>query len=486
MNKKAELVFIPTPGAGHLVSALELAKLLLHRQHQLSITVLIMRLFPDSKVNAYLDSFSAVNRINFVRLPNNELPIPGSNPRSFFTSFIESQKPHVKEIVSKLVHSESACSDSPRLAGLVLDMFCAAMIDVADELGVPSYIFYTSSAACLGLMFHAQALYDEQNKHTAELKDSDDELELPGLVNPIPAKVLPFAFLDKDWSVIAFEQARGFRRSKGIVVNSFIELESNMIKSLSKSETNLPPVYPVGPILNLEGDSTQHGSGGSATNAEIMEWLDDQLPSSVVFLCFGSRGSFGKDQVKEIAFALEQSGHPFLWSLRQPPPKGQFAIPSDYINFTEVLPEGFLDRTAGIGKVIGWAPQVSILAHKAIGGFVSHCGWNSTLESIWSNIEVATWPMGAEQQLNAFEMVIELGLAVEIKMDYRKDFWRENQVIVSAGEIERGIRKLMNNDNKIKNKLKEMSENSRKAMAEGGSSFTSLGCFIDDVMSNIS
>ncbi|KAJ0088975.1 hypothetical protein Patl1_33201 [Pistacia atlantica] len=162
-------------------------------------------------------------------------------------------------------------------------------------------------------------------------------------------------------------------------------------------------------------------------------------------------------------------------------PKGQSGAPRDYTNLTDVLPEGFLDRTVGIGKVIGWAPQVSILAHKAIRGFVSHCGWNSTLESIWFGVPIATWPMYAEQQFNAFEMVIELGLAVEIKMDYRKS--EENQTI---GEIERGIRKLMENDNKTRKKLKEMSEKSRKAMMEGGSSSTSLGCFIDDVMSNLS
>ncbi|KAJ0028264.1 hypothetical protein Pint_36651 [Pistacia integerrima] len=70
-------------------------------------------------------------------------------------------------------------------------------------------------------------------------------------------------------------------------------------------------------------------------------------------------------------------------------------------------------------------------------------------------------------------------------MDYRKDYSGENQVIVSAGEIERGVRKLMENDNKTRKNLKEMSEKSRKAMMEGGSSFTSLGCFVDDVISNL-
>ncbi|XP_031254177.1 anthocyanidin 3-O-glucosyltransferase 6-like [Pistacia vera] len=150
--------------------------------------------------------------------------------------------------------------------------------------------------------------------HTVELKDSDTELEVSSLVNLIPTKVLPSTYLEKDWSMIVFEQARRFRRVKGIVVNSFMELESNMIKSFSnaRTETNIPPISSVGPILNLEADSIDLGSGGSKTKAEIMEWLDDQLPSSIVFLCFGSTGSFDEDQVKEIACALEQEWAPVL------------------------------------------------------------------------------------------------------------------------------------------------------------------------------
>ncbi|XP_031254181.1 UDP-glucose flavonoid 3-O-glucosyltransferase 6-like [Pistacia vera] len=282
------------------------------------ITVLVMILPPDSKVS--LPRLSLCSQPYQLRSSSQRSHSTSwIQPRKFLPLYIESHKPHVKAAVSKLFHSKSASDDSPRLTGFVLDMFYTVMIDIVDELGVPSYIYYTSSAGSLGLMFHAQALYDDQNMHTAELKDSVTELEVPSLVNPIPAKVMPSAYLEKDWYMIVFEQAWRFRRVKG-------------------------------PILNLEGDSIDLGPGGSKTKAEIMEWLDDQPPSSTVFLCFWSMGSFDEDQVKEIACALEQSGYRFLWSLREPSPKGQFAIPSDYTNPTDMLPKGFLDRTVKIWK----------------------------------------------------------------------------------------------------------------------------------------
>ncbi|XVF71126.1 hypothetical protein PTKIN_Ptkin12aG0010700 [Pterospermum kingtungense] len=110
-----------------------------------------------------------------------------------------------------------------------------------------------------------------------------------------------------------------------------------------------------------------------------------------------SRESFCADQVREIASALEQSRHRFLLRQAPEPTNGMMESPIDYENLVEVLPEGFLDRTVEIGKIIEWAPQVAILSHHAIGGFVSHCGWNSMLESIWFGVPITTWPLYAEQ-----------------------------------------------------------------------------------------
>jgi hypothetical protein len=206
-----------------------------------------------------------------------------------------------------------------------------------------------------------------------------------------------------------------------------------------------------------------------------------------MFLCFGSWGSFCGKQVKEIACALEHCGHRFLWSLRKPSSQeGKIESPSDYLNFQEILPEGFLDRTLKIGKVIGWAPQVDILAHPAVGGFASHCGWNSILESVRFGVPVATWPLYAEQQFNAFQMVIDLGLAVEIKVDYRRDFLGDNEIIVSSDDIVKAIKHVMEEDGEVRKKVKEMSRISEKSLKDGGSSFSSLGRLIEDMIDNIS
>ncbi|RVX03590.1 putative UDP-glucose flavonoid 3-O-glucosyltransferase 3 [Vitis vinifera] len=404
--KKVEFVFIPLPLIGHLVPTVELAKLLVDRDDRFSITLLIMK-----------------------------LPIGNS------------VKPLVRDAVHQLVQS----GESGRLGGIVVDLTCTSMIDVANELGVPSTIRAWMS---LSLVTRILSWWSQV------------------FVNSVPARVLPAAAVDKEGggSTVFLDRPRRFRETKGILVNTFTELESRAINSFGNGTT--PPVYPVGPLLNLKHDQNRE--------LDVIHWLDDQPPSSVVFLCFGSLGAFNKGQIMEIANGLENSGFRFVWTLRGPPPKDDIAS-SDYTDFDEVLPKGFLNRTFGVGKIIGWAPQTDILSHHAIGGFISHCGWNSILESIWYGVPIATWPMDAEQQLNAFQMVRELGIAIEIKLDNKKNV----SDLVNAQEVESKIKSLMDNSSDIKRKGKEMREKCVQALMKGGSSNNYLQCLIEDMISNM-
>nr|ART66191.1 uridine diphosphate glycosyltransferase 1 [Kalopanax septemlobus] len=463
---------------GHLPSMLEMAKILITRYETLSITVLLIKLPFDSGLSAYIQSLSStpIPRLTLVELPQSDPSTYMSKPpNTIMYSLVETQKIYVRDIMQGFFHSKST-----RLAGFFIDMFCVTMIDLAAEFKVPIYVFFAASAAFLGLMFYVQTLSDEFKQDVTDLKDSDAELLVPSLRNPFPCKLLPSMVLDKQGGCeVLLSMARRFRETKGIIVNTFVELESHAIESLIAGDSKIPTVYPVGPVLNCAGVGNN-----SDETAVILRWLDDQPVSSVVFLCFGSMGGIANDQVKEIAFALERSGHRFLWSLKPPLSKGVAKLSHDNSNLKDILPVGFLERTAGIGKVIGWAPQVVVLSHAAVGGFVSHCGWNSILESVWFGVPLVTWPLYAEQQLNAFEMVIEYGMALDIKMDYRYDADVKNCVTVQADEIESKIRELMMdiNRNELRKKVKDVQEKSRNAILEKGSSYVSIGRIMEEII----
>ncbi|KMT08455.1 hypothetical protein BVRB_6g141320 [Beta vulgaris subsp. vulgaris] len=404
--------------------------------------------------------------------------MPDHDSPTFYNSITELQKPLIKQAL---------VARSTKPAAFVLDLMCVTMIDIANEFGIPSYMYFTAGACFLNLMLHFQELvHDKGVDLTTELCNPDTELVLPFFRNRVPSKVIPLLFADKEggWSMLIHDISRRFREVKGIIVNTFVELESYAIQTLHDHD-KIPNVYPVGSVVALDVHNRYGGGGPQLEDRDdsIMRWLDEQPLSSVVFLCFGSMGSFDEEQMKEIANGLDRCGHRFLWSLRRPSSRGKVVLPSENVIFEEALPEGFLDRTTHRGKIIGWASQVQILAHQAIGGFVSHCGWNSILESLWFGVPIATWPIYSEQQLNAFELIKELELAVDIRMDYRRDLRMNNgNFVVMAEEVETGVNTLMSMGDQMRQRIREMSDTSRKVLQNGGSSHNCLTRFIREVL----
>ncbi|CAH2053086.1 unnamed protein product [Thlaspi arvense] len=477
---KIELAFTPSPGIGHVRSTAALAKLLVDSDDRLSVTLIVI---PDrfSSVDissAYPESES---RLRYCHLPAGDQST--QDPNQTYISYIESYKPHIRNAVSKLAQEVSTHPDSPRrLAGIVVEMFCTPMIDIADEFGLPAYLYFTSNASYLGLMFHVQNLHDQENFDVTELRDSSTELDVPALTRRIPASCLPSVMLSKEWFPNLLRRATTLRGTKGILVNSVAEMEPQALKFFSGGNST-PPLYAVGPLLDFKTD------GEDEKKREILRWLDEQPSKSVVFLCFGSMGGFSEEQAREIAVALERSGHRFLWSLRRASPVEKIMTgspPGGFTNLEEILPEGFLDRTAKIGKIITWAPQVAVLESPAIGGFVTHCGWNSILESLWFGVPMAAWPIYAEQQFNAFRMVEELGLAAEIRKDYRRDNLLGESEMVTAEEIERGVNGVMEQGSEVRKSVNEMSDKFHVALMDGGSSNAAMRKFVQDVIVNMS
>lgn len=490
-TETAELILIPSPAMGHVAGMLEFAKLLINRSEQLYITVVIIKLpdYIDSVSGNFVDAVTGStqeSRLRFFRLPPTD-PNPEWSSRTrghFVYRLVQSQRNHLRDFFHQR-RGSGFDSASPRIAGVVVDMLATPLMEVAGDFGIPSYVFFTSGVAFLGLMLHFQILHDEKRQDVSEFMNSLTEFSFPSYDNPVPPTVLPMVLVDKEtWLGRFVCFARDYRKAKGIIVNTFPGLESHAIAAYCNT-TVQPPLHTVGPIVNQA--RTLAGESASMSNWDwLMSWLEDQPPESVVFVCFGSQGSLPENQVKEIADGLERSGCRFLWSLRRPPQrddennKAQF--PGEYTDYNEILPDGFLHRIAGTGKVVGWVPQLDILSHKAVGGFVSHCGWNSILESIWCGVPIATWPVHSEQQVNAFQLVRELGMAVEISLDYcERSVNGGTGEMVTAAKIERGIKGVMEKESEVRKKVKKMQEESRRAWEDGSSISTLIAQFTNTI-----
>ncbi|VFQ93188.1 unnamed protein product [Cuscuta campestris] len=453
MKEAVELVFIPVSLMGHLISAVEMAKLITGRRELITITILVLEQphhhHRDPRITSYVRSQTKRSpRLNCATLTPASDSSAASDPPAKVPN--EGFRPQVRDWVA----GHGVGGSGRKLGGIIVDLFSTAMVDVADEFGVPAYVFFTSGAATIGLFLY---------------------LKGKGTIREVCREQI-------------------ITRTRGVMINTFSDLESHAVKALRDNDLmNFPPFYPVGPVLNLE-KGEEEGEGEGEKKKKILEWLDEREHDSVVFLCFGSNGYFyeeEEEQVKEIATGLERSGHRFLWALRHKREESDDDQNNQETNSTKgrsMLPEGFTERTRERGMVIGWAPQVAILGHPAVGGFVSHCGSNSTLESVWFGKRLATWPMYAEQEANAFQIVKEMGVGVEMRMDCKKakDINGGKAQVVGAEVIEEKVKELMDPMSPIKFKAKEMSEMSRGALVEGGSSYASLLRFLDDVITNLS
>jgi hypothetical protein len=187
-------------------------------------------------------------------------------------------------------------------------------------------------------------------------------------------------------------------------------------------------------------------------------------------------GLFSKEQLREIAFGLERSGHRFLWVVRNPPSDKKSVALSAHpnIDLDSLLPEGFLDRTKDRGLVLkSWAPQVAVLNHPSVGGFVSHCGWNSVLEAVCAGVPLVAWPLYAEQRINRIFLVDEMKLALPMN--------ESDNGFVSSAEVEERVLGLMESEEGklIRERTIAMKIAAKAALNEGGSSRVALSKLVE-------
>jgi len=312
------------------------------------------------------------------------------------------------------------------------------------------------------------------------VEDENELINFPGFPTPLQ---LTKEKCPGSLSVYGLEQIRKNIyeeeiRSSGVVMNSFQELETLYIESFEQITGK--KVWTVGPMCLCNQDinaMAARGNKASLDEAQCLRWLDLMKPGSVTFVSFGSLACTAPRQLVELGLGLEASKKPFVWVIK---------AGDKFPQVEEWLAEGFEERVKDRGLIIrGWAPQVLILWHKAIGGFMTHCGWNSTIEGICAGIPMITWPHFAEQFVNERLVVDVLKTGVEVGVK-AVTHWRQEQteVTVTRDAVKKAVSKLMDGGEaaeEMRTRAKEFGVKARQALEEGGSSYNNINILIQEM-----
>ncbi|GJX46598.1 hydroquinone glucosyltransferase-like protein [Tanacetum coccineum] len=456
MEQRSHIAILPSPGMGHLIPMAEFAKRLV-KHHHISATIMIPTTGPPPKAQiSVLESLP--ENINHVFLPPVTGLPKGVRPEITISFVMQASFSSVRDTLSSL-------KSDTKLVALVFDMFGHDYIKAAKEFNLFSFLFFPMNAMALSFTFLVQKLDEESS---CEYKDLPYPVNVPGSVSFHGRDLMAPVQVRTDEVYKGYLLlSKRLALFDGIMVNSFEELEEETFRVLRGGTACKTPIYSIGPLIRSDpsNESDRH---------ECLKWLDNQPNGSVVLVSFGSGGTLSLDQVHELAHGLETSGQRFLWIVRSPDKSSNASFFDDSSQDDPLgfLPEGFLARTKERGLVVpSWAPQIEILCHEATGGFLTHCGWNSTLESIVHGVPMIAWPLYAEQHMNAKVMTEALCLALSAGVD-------ENG-IVRKEVIEKVVKELMEGGEgkKVTKRLKELKCSSMKALSIGGSSMESLSKF---------
>lgn len=370
---------------------------------------------------------------------------------------------------------------------IISDVFFGWAVDVAKSVGTVNITFTTGGA--YGTLAFSSLWLNLPHRST-----DSDEFTLPGFPENIRfhRSQMHRYLRDADgtdmWSRFMQRQISHCLESYGCLCNSVEEIEPLGLDLLRKYLRL--PVWTIGPLLPLEvlKDSSSSRSSISRQHAgkepglapgRCLEWLDLQSPDSVIYISFGSQNTIGESQMMELAIGLENSGKSFIWVIRPPfgfDMKGEFR--------EEWLPDGFEERMRESKRgllVRNWAPQLDILSHKSTGGFLSHCGWNSVLESLSQGVPIIGWPMAAEQAYNSKMLMEEMGVSVELT--------RGIEGMIEGKEVKRVIELVLDKAGKgeeMRKRAAEVKMHIRSAIRdereEKGSSMKAVDDFIRNIL----
>ncbi|KAG7597937.1 UDP-glucuronosyl/UDP-glucosyltransferase [Arabidopsis suecica] len=433
--QKPHVVCVPYPAQGHINPMMKVAKLLYAKGFHVTFVNTVYnhnRLLRSRGHNAVdgLPSF------RFESIPDG-LPETDVDVTQDIPTLCESTMKHCLAPFKELLRQINAGDDVPPVSCIVSDGCMSFTLDAAEELGVPEVLFWTTSACgFLAYLYYYRFI----EKGLSPLKDEsylnkehlDTKIDwIPSMKN-LRLKDIP-SFIrttNPDDIMLNFiiREADRTKRASAIILNTFDDLEHDVIQSM---QSIVPPVYSIGPLHLLEKQEISEdseirrvGSNLWREETECLDWLNTKAKNSVVYVNFGSITVLSAKQLVEFAWGLAATGKEFLWVIRPDLVAGDEAM----------VPPEFLTETADRRMLASWCPQEKVLSHPAIGGFLTHCGWNSTLESLCGGVPMVCWPFFAEQQTNCKFSCDEWEVGIEIGGDVKRE------------EVEAVVRELMDGE----------------------------------------
>ncbi|VVA96130.1 unnamed protein product [Arabis nemorensis] len=444
---RPHVMVIPYPAQGHVLPLMSFSRYLAYQGIQITFinTEFNHNLIINSLSKSSHDDYMG-DRIKLVSIPDGleDSPEERNIPGKLSESVLSFMPTKVEELIERMISER----DGPIISCIVADQSLGWAIEVAAKFGIRRAAFCPAAAATMVLGFSIQKLVDDG------LIDPDGTPRVNKSIQLCPA--MPKMETDK-FVWVCLKNRESQRNIFQLMLQNNKSIEStdwllcNSVYELETAAFGLSPkILPIGPIGWAHSESTSLGSF-LPQDRDCLDWLDRQIPGSVVYVAFGSFGFMSKAQLEELAIGLELTKRPVLWvtgSGDQPPLK----LVSDRV------------------KLVRWAPQREVLSHRAIGCFVSHCGWNSTLEGAENGIPFLCIPYFADQFINKEYIcdVWKIGLGLE----------RDERGMVPRLEVKKKIDEIMGDDGEYKKRAMMVKEIVVKSIAKDGISHDNLRKFV--------
>ncbi|GMJ11341.1 UDP-glucosyl transferase 73C1 [Hibiscus trionum] len=478
LEQQLHFVVFPFMAQGHMTPMIDIARLL--AQRGVIVTIVTTPQNAD-RFRAILDraveSGLSIRLVEFP-FPCAEFGLPDgcesfdmlpsfSLALNFFQAANMLEKP-----AQKLFHELT-----PPPSCIVADVLFTYTLRLADQFRVPRIVFH---GVCCFLL---HCLHCLRTSNVLDHVTSETEyFVLPNMPDKVEFTKLQLPqVMYENLKEFSEERKKADQDSYGVIVNTFEEMEPEYVKELKKTRGD--KVWCVGPVSLCNKDAIDKAQRGNKASIDeqqkILRWLDSQETGTVIYACLGSLSNVTHSQSIELGLGLEASIRPFIWVIRG----------SDASNEVEkwISVDGFEERTKGRGLVVrGWAPQVLILSHPAIGAFLTHCGWNSTIEGISAGVPLITWPLFADQFANEklAVQILKIGVRVGVEEPMR---WGEEEkigVLVKKEDVKVAIEKLVDEGEEgeeRRKRAKELGEMAKKAVEIGGSSYLNITRLIQDI-----